>query len=162
MAISVLFRTRWNSRKTPIAGRRSNISHMSGNQLFKIGSREVGTRAHRRWVLHNSLTPEQFWNGKQWTESQYKTLLFLDRNQSYHTAKVLQDEILKDVPVRTYTASMTIEVRSHAPYRLEELKDYLHGASSFELDFDLYGTDPSHQSHVSAVIHWGALSQEVK
>ncbi|MDA1165584.1 MAG: hypothetical protein O3B13_21010 [Planctomycetota bacterium] len=122
----------------------------------------MGTRAHRRWVLHNSLSPEQFWNGKQWTESQSEALLFVDRNQSFHTAKVLQDEILKDVPVRTYTASMTIEVRSHAPCRLEELKDYLHGASSFELDYDLYGTGPTDQSQVWAVIHWGDLSQEVK
>jgi hypothetical protein len=135
---------------------------MGNKQLFKIGAREVGTRAHRRWVLHNSLSPEQFWDGKQWTESQDEALLFVDRNQSYHTAKLLQDEILKDVPVQTYTVPMTIEVRSHDRCRLEELMDYLHGASSFELDYDLYGTGPSHQSHVWAVIHWGALSEDAK
>ena len=89
-------------------------------------------------------------------------MLFHERNKSFRLAKALQDEILKGVPVRTYTASMTIEVRSHAACCLEELKDYLHGACSFELDYDLFGTGPSHQSHVSAVIHWDDLNEDTK
>lgn len=55
--------------------------------MFKIGVREVGERQLRRWIIHNSLQPEQYWNGKNWTDNGRRALLYQDRNQAYHQAK---------------------------------------------------------------------------
>lgn len=125
--------------------------------MFKIGCREIGSRATRRWIIHNDQVPEQFWTGEGWSLKQERAKLFQDRNVAFPIAKRLQDIILSDLPVRKYTATIEVEVRSKEPLSLQDLRDYCHGAASFEFDYDLYGTGPINESQVWSTIKWSSM-----
>lgn len=124
---------------------------------MKIGCRKIGTESAPRWIIHNDQKPEQYWTGAGWTTEQDAAILYQDRNVAYPTAKKLQDVLLKHLPLRTYVATIKVEVRSRNPLTLEDLRNYCHGAASFEFDYDLYGTGPIDESQVWAIIRWDSL-----
>ena len=127
--------------------------------MFKIGCREIGERNTRRWIIHNDQVPEHYWNGTGGSVNQGDAQLYHDRNKAYPTAKRLQDALLKHLPVRKYKATIEVEVRSAKPISLQDLRDYCHGAASFEFDYDLYGSGPIDESQVWSTIKWSSLGK---
>ncbi len=132
----------------------------SSGKIRRLGCREIGhQRTSQRWIIHDNSSPEAYWTGEGWSTVLKDAKLFQDRNVVFPIAKRLQDAILKHLPLKTYAAMITVEVRSEQPLSLEELKDYCHGASSFEFDYDLYGTGPNENSQVWATIKWDSLKK---
>lgn len=121
---------------------------------MKIGVRPVGN--FNRWVIHNNLTPEQFWTGSDWSENYDSAVLYDDLGQTSKLANDMQKALLRGLSRRVYKATIEVEVYSERPIPLEDLRNYCFGATSLDLDYDLYGTGPDN-SHVVASIDWRKL-----
>ena len=106
----------------------------------RITIRTAAFDKHKRYVLMDQR--ERYWTGDGWTHELRKALRHADILGAHTEYQQVMEALYQDKPVRTFVATIKVQVFTDQPFDVEALRDYLERASRFSQDTERMGDGP--------------------
>jgi hypothetical protein len=123
----------------------------------KLEIHPVGNEKYPRFIIARS--DGKVFDGTGWNEDRGRAILFTEGQAVALQFNALQEAMYKEWPLREFTVSLNIRVRSGSSFSKKELEDYLERATSILLDHDK-GTGPVPNSMVQLDVTWARLVEK--
>jgi hypothetical protein len=114
---------------------------------------------YQRYVLMDQRG--RYWTGDGWAADLHRALRHADILGAHQEYQRVMEQLYQDKPVRTFEATIKVQVFTDQPFGVEALRDYLERASRFSQDTERMGDGPVEGC---LVLQWADYStlEEVK
>ena len=127
--------------------------------MKKLEIQTVGKPDFPRFIIATG--DAEVFDGTGFTTDQNQAVLFTEGQAVAVQFNALQEQMYQDFPLREFTVTLNIRVRSAAPFTQQELEQYMEGATRIFLNHEK-GTGPGEESMVQLGVTWREMHEKAE
>jgi hypothetical protein len=125
--------------------------------MTRLEIQTVGKPEYPRFII--ATKDGEVFDGRGWTRDRNRAALYTCGQEVAARFNSLQEAMCQDWPIREFTVTLNIRVRSAAPFTQKELEEYMEQATSIFLDQEK-GTGPVDESMVQLAVTWREMKEK--